>query len=571
MKKYLFKYKLLFILRCFTILVCSILDISLAFLLGYLIQLITNRNFDKLFHNGLIIIIIFLLSYLIISYLNRYIRAIYMKKTLITLKNDLFNSIIKKDMKEFTLNNSGKYISILTNDMKIIEDDFFNNIFNLISFSLSFFIALISLISISVYITLTIVILGFFTFIIPTILSNKLIYKKTRYSHCLENFTSTTKDMLSGFEVIKSFNLYNKVEEVFGKSTYKMEESKKDYTLMEEFINLLAALLGFSMFIGVIMVGGFLNLRGIISFGSIIASVQLMNNIATPLSSSVAILNRIKSIKNISNKIESILLSNNKEDIKLNKINKFNKSIELKDVTFGYDENKNVLDDINLTFEKGKKYAIVGESGCGKSTLIKLILGYYNEYYGQILVDNLNLKAIDFNDFYNHISVINQNVFMFDGTIEDNIGLYSNYSKDTIDEALEVSGLKKFIDKLELGIKDSVGENGNKLSGGEKQRIAIARALIKKSSILILDESTSSLDNETSYNIENSILNLDYITAIVVTHKLREDILRKYDEIIVMKNGRIIEIGKFSSLIERHEYFYNLYYLYGGLETTLTQ
>ena len=221
------------------------------------------------------------------------------------------------------------------------------------------------------------------------------------------------------------------------------------------------------------------------------------------------------------------------------------------------------MDNINLTLEKNKKYAIVGESGSGKSTLIKLLMRYYNDYSGSILIDNNDLKSIYSSDLYKNISMIQQNVFMFDDSIKENIRLYSNHDDDDILKSCERAGLSKLINNLPNGIDSLVGENGNKLSGGEKQRIAIARALINNTQILILDESTSALVNETAYNLENSLLDLKDLTLVTVTHKLIKNILNKYDEIIVMKNGSVVEKGSFEYLLSQKGYFYSLYYIQG--------
>ncbi len=159
--------------------------------------------------------------------------------------------------------------------------------------------------------------------------------------------------------------------------------------------------------------------------------------------------------------------------------------------------------------------------------------------------------------------MIQQNVFMFDDSIKENIRLYSNHDDDDVLKSCQRAGLSKLINNLPNGIDSLVGENGNKLSGGEKQRIAIARALINNTQILILDESTSALDNETAYNLENSLLNLKGLTLITVTHKLIKNILNKYDEIIVMKNGSIVEKGSFEYLLSQKGYFYSLYYIQG--------
>lgn len=295
-----------------------------------------------------------------------------------------------------------------------------------------------------------------------------------------------------------------------------------------------------------------------ITVGTAIIIIQLSTHIVGPVKLSISLINQIRSVSLIADKIETIL-EDTKDSFENTNLNNFVDSIEIKNLDFSYNEERKALDNINLSIDKNKKYAIVGESGSGKSTLIKLLMRYYNDYEGSILIDNNDLRNIYSSDLYKNMSMIQQNVFMFDDSIKENIRLYSNHTDDDIINSCERSGLTKLIDKLPEGINSLVGENGNKLSGGEKQRIAIARALINNTQILILDESTSALDNETAYNLEHSLLNLDDLTLITVTHKLIKSILINYDEIIVMKNGKIIEKGSFNDLLNQKGYFYSLY------------
>ncbi len=205
----------------------------------------------------------------------------------------------------------------------------------------------------------------------------------------------------------------------------------------------------------------------------------------------------------------------------------FDKSIEINNLSFSYNEEREILKGIDLSINKGEKVAIVGRSGSGKSTLLRLLLRYYDDYDGEILIDGINSKDIKLSSIYEMMSTIQQNVFMFDDSIESNIALYGNYSDEEIDNAILESGLKTLIDSLPNGKNSSVGENGSNLSGGEKQRVSIARALIKNTPIILLDEATTSLDAETSFEIENSLLDIDGLTSLVVTHKLNPELLKK--------------------------------------------
>lgn len=523
--KYLFKYKLLFFTRVLTISLAALSVICFDFMMGFIVDIFSNGETEKFV--PIILASIFLIILLFVTeYIDGYVMSSYIKNTVNYLRCDIFTKILNKDMKDFSLDNSGKYISILYNDIKIIEDSLLNNIFLVISSFISFIISLLFLFSISPSIVIFIVIFGILGFVIPNALSKKLIIEKNNYSHNLEEITSVTKDLFSGFEVIKGFSLSFSV----------------------------------TVYLGVLILGGYLMYKGEISVGTAIIIIQLSTHIVGPVKTSISLINQIKSVSLIADKIDEILYDSC-EDIEEVSLPKFENSIEVKNLDFSYTNDRKALNNINLTFEKNKKYAIVGESGCGKSTLIKLLMRYYKDYNGDILIDNKDIHKIFSNDLYKNMSMIQQNVFMFDDSIKENIKLFANYSDEEVLNICDRSGLSNLISRLPNGINSLVGENGNKLSGGEKQRIAIARSLINNTKILILDESTSALDNETAYNLESSLLSINDLTLIVVTHKLIKNILLNYDEIIVMKDGMVIEKGSFDYLISLKGYFYSLYYL----------
>lgn len=559
--QYTLKYKFQFILRVITISLVALASLCFDFLMGFIVDIFANGEKDKF-----LIITIASISLIIIMFLTEYLDGLFMssyiKNTVNYLRTDIFSKIINKDIKDFSLDNSGKYISILYNDLKIIEDSFFNNLFQIISCIISFTISLVVLFSISPTIVIFIAIFGVLGFIIPNSLSKKLVIQKNDYSQNLEQVTSITKDLFSGFEVIKGFNISNKIKEIFNTASTNVETSKKEYSILESVIRGFSSSFSVTIYLGVLLLGCYLMYKENISVGTAIIIIQLSTHIVGPVKMSISLINQVRSVTLIANKIEDILETSS-EDFESINIDNFKNNIIINNLDFSYNKEKKALDNINLTLEKNKKYAIVGESGSGKSTLIKLLMRYYNDYSGSILIDNNDLKSIYSSDLYKNISMIQQNVFMFDDSIKENIRLYSNHDDDDILKSCERAGLSKLINNLPNGIDSLVGENGNKLSGGEKQRIAIARALINNTQILILDESTSALDNETAYNLENSLLDLKDLTLVTVTHKLIKNILNKYDEIIVMKNGSVVEKGSFEYLLSQKGYFYSLYYIQG--------
>jgi len=557
--KYLFKYKLLFFTRVLTISLAALSVICFDFMMGFIVDIFSNGETEKFV--PIILASIFLIILLFVTEcVDGYVMSSYIKNTVNYLRCDIFTKILNKDMKDFSLDNSGKYISILYNDIKIIEDSLLNNIFLVISSFISFIISLLFLFSISPSIVIFIVIFGILGFVIPNALSKKLIIEKNNYSHNLEEITSVTKDLFSGFEVIKGFNIGSKINTIFKNSSNTVESTKKKCSILESIIKGFSLSFSVTVYLGVLILGGYLMYKGEISVGTAIIIIQLSTHIVGPVKTSISLINQIKSVSLIADKIDEILYDSC-EDIEEVSLPKFENSIEVKNLDFSYTNDRKALNNINLTFEKNKKYAIVGESGCGKSTLIKLLMRYYKDYNGDILIDNKDIHKIFSNDLYKNMSMIQQNVFMFDDSIKENIKLFANYSDEEVLSICDRSGLSNLISRLSDGINSLVGENGNKLSGGEKQRIAIARSLINNTKILILDESTSALDNETAYNLESSLLSINDLTLIVVTHKLIKNILLNYDEIIVMKDGMVIEKGSFDYLISLKGYFYSLYYL----------
>ena len=557
--KYLFKYKLLFFTRVLTISLAALSVICFDFMMGFIVDIFSNGETEKFV--PIILASIFLIILLFVTEcVDGYVMSSYIKNTVNYLRCDIFTKILNKDMKDFFLDNSGKYISILYNDIKIIEDSLLNNIFLVISSFISFIISLLFLFSISPSIVIFIVIFGILGFVIPNVLSKKLIIEKNNYSHNLEEITSVTKDLFSGFEVIKGFNIGSKINTIFKNSSNTVESTKKKCSILESIIKGFSLSFSVTVYLGVLILGGYLMYKGEISVGTAIIIIQLSTHIVGPVKTSISLINQIKSVSLIADKIDEILYDSC-EDIEEVSLPKFENSIEVKNLDFSYTNDRKALNNINLTFEKNKKYAIVGESGCGKSTLIKLLMRYYKDYNGDILIDNKDIHKIFSNDLYKNMSMIQQNVFMFDDSIKENIKLFANYSDEEVLSICDRSGLSNLISRLPDGINSLVGENGNKLSGGEKQRIAIARSLINNTKILILDESTSALDNETAYNLESSLLSINDLTLIVVTHKLIKNILLNYDEIIVMKDGMVIEKGSFDYLISLKGYFYSLYYL----------
>ena len=528
-----------------------------SWLLQQIIDLIAGNNetFSLL---QLLFISLGLLGGIIIAYLITYkFKPKFITKGISQYKEYIFEEITKKNISAFFGENSSTYISALTNDIQTIEKGYLWNSFGILTSSLTFIGALTLMFWYSPLLTLFAIGISLVPLLASLLTGSKMAKAEENVSKQNEVYTSTLKDALGGFSVIKSFKVEKEMIKIFKdnvKKLAKCQEKKQKLSIIIEMLGMSAGILAQ---LGVFIFGAYLALSGRgVTAGITIVFVQLMNFVLNPINTIPTLLAERKAAKGLVNKIAVSLSQNIRED-KKSDFNSLTKEISIENLTFGYEKDKTILDNINYKFELGKKYAIVGTSGSGKSTLLNLLMASRDDYNGNIKYDNEELRNISSDNLYEVEGIIQQNVFIFNATIKDNITMFQEFSDADIENAIKLSGLSKLIE--EKGKDYLCGENGSGLSGGEKQRISIARSLLRKTQVLLVDEATAALDKETAFQVSNAILNLDGVTSIVVTHSLDEGLLKKYDEIITLKNGKIVEAGSFDNLLNQKGYFYSLY------------
>lgn len=554
MGKYLKRFKFLIFINLVLVILAASLDSLKAILFKIIIDTATNVGIFT-FKQTILFSILFLVALFLISFASKRYIAILNKNIMISLKNDLIDSILFYKNKIVTERNS-EILSILTNDIRLIETDYISNITNLIKFAILFIVSLFLLLRINVLLTISIFVFGWIPLLVPKLLNKHIQIQKNKFSNYSKTFIDKVKEILYGFEVIKGFGIEKRAFDMVNNENILVENTKYKYTNLEGLNESLTEVSGIFIFILNMMIAAYFTLRKEITLGDMIAAVQLMNYIIEPLIYISKIRAKMKSVNLIVEKTINII--DNKEEYRGEEIRESIESIEFSNVSFAYKPNFNVLENINCFFEKGKKYAIVGTSGSGKSSLMKLIMMYYDNYQGEILINNKPLKIFNPVDWYKKISIIHQNVFLFNDTIKNNITLYNNFNEEDIQKVIDLCGLRNLIDRLESGVDEVVGDNGANLSGGEKQRISIARALLRNSEVFLIDEATTGLDNIIAREVEETILKLNK-TVIVITHRYDEEIMKKYDNIIVINKGRIVEQGSFNDLVTLQKVFYSLY------------
>ena len=481
----------------------------------------------------------------------------YIRRAMQQYKNFAFEKLTNKSISSFRDESTATYLSALTNDATSIETDYLNQQIDMITSVATFVGALAMMLWYSPLMTAIAIGITILPIIASLLTGNKLEPVERRVSDCNKEFTASLNDMLSGFSVVKSFKAEKEIFKQFAASNQKLENEKFGRRRLKIIVGMIGGVAGICAQLGVFIVGAWLALSGrSVTAGTVIMFVNLMNFIIQPIAELPGLLASRKAARGLIGKLATALEKNAVNE-GTEKIDGIEKGISLDNVSFGYEEGKQVLHDISVTFDSGKSYAIVGGSGSGKSTLLHLLMAGSNDYTGKILFDDKELRSISSESLYEICSAIQQNVFVFNASIRDNVTMFRDFPQEALDDAMRRAHLMELIE--ERGEDYLCGENGSGLSGGEKQRISIARSLLKNSELLLADEATSSLDAQTAHQVSSDLLDIEDVTRIVVTHTLEESLLKRYDGIIVMKDGRIEEKGSFDELMSKKGYFYALF------------
>ena len=551
-----YKNRINFILTIILTIAMSSLNLMISWLIQQIMDCTANQDMQALVRSAWIVIIVVVI-YTIANVMYRAVYPRFLQRAMQQYRDYAFSRLTQKSLRSFSKEGTALYVSALTNDCTSIENNYLAATFTLIELLFCFLGALIMMLYYSPVMLVLAVALSFLPVAVSMTAGNRLTEQEKEISKKNERFVSIVNELLSGFPVIKSFRAETQASRLFSQRNEQAEEAKKNKRRTEQLISLLANDAGIIAQMGIFLAGAWLAISGKgVTAGVVIVFVQLMNYILNPISQVPLLWSNRKAAIALMEKLSDALSENVREEGR-EKLNGFSEKIEVKDLTYGYEPESPVLKDLDVQFDAGKSYAIVGGSGSGKSTLLNLLMGSSSNYQGEICIDGVSIKNIESESLYQLMTSVQQNVFVFNDTIRNNVTMFHEFPDKEVTLALERSGLSEFIEKR--GEEFVCGENGANLSGGERQRISIARALLRKSPILLVDEATAALDAATARAVSFSILNLVGMTRIVVTHRLEEAILRRYDKILVMKNGTICEQGNFDTLMQQKGQFYSLF------------
>ena len=540
MFSYLFKkQKGRFCLYTLFVIINAVLEIALAYVMSICVELAINKELSQFARYG-----IMFLAYVVLDclsdFLVKYLRARVLEKAQVELRNDTTQRLLAMDVPAFYSKNTGDWVSMLTNDVELIGQSYFTTILLIILDLLSFIFSLICVFWLSWPIAFFVLALTAAQMLIPKLLSPAIAKAKDCQSKSAADYTITATEHLQGFDLLQSFHLTAQSFISLSNINSKLEDSK----FRVKYLNALARSLsyGFSQFIyvGLYFLGAILVVTDHMTVASLIAVAQLSVYIIAPLQTFSADMAEIISSKNIIEKFDSLKASE-QEDKEWRKAPEKFESLAINNISFSYEQSK-ILEDISYSFEKGKKYILRGASGSGKTTLTKLLAGSLKPTSGQVLLNGIPTDQLSPADYVGFVTVSAQNTFLFDDSLRNNVTLYSNkYSDEEIRDSLEKAGFNPVLERLAGGLDERIGQSGQNLSGGEKQRIALARMFLYHTPFVILDESFANLDLESMTELLKRITSSQDETVLYIGHNIPENIVQMFNTVLEIQDGTIKE------------------------------
>lgn len=537
-----------------------------------------------------------------------FFRTKFSTRAVLQYRNFACDYLLKKKVADFYASNSSVYLSALSTDLMKIKEQFLDQIPIITQILFCGIGAMIVMLRYNVFLACMSCVLSLIPFFAALYSGKNMGELEDRLSTRNAEYLAFLKDFSIGFTIIKSYKVEAIFSKLHGAVNEKTEETMLKRERCVEKVNYFAAISGYVTRLSILFLSAYIAFtRHSISIGTVIAFSQLIHYLIDPLSSLPSMLTEAKAAYRLTDKfwetikreevpqntpennrvkeeiaemqstiedkkiieeqeirvqkqsLDEAALSLHGELLSITSIARKACSISFNQICFSYSEGKEVLKGLNLRVKEGEKVVLLGTSGSGKSSILKILMGMERAQSGTIRIGGQDTVDLGEDRIFKEISYIQQEVFIFDGTIRENICLFQTYREEELQSVIERAGLRNLV--KEKGLSYRCGENGAALSGGERQRISIARSLLRKTPILLADEITASLDKENSYLVLDTLLNIENTTEILVLHDLDSRILSRVDRICVLKNGKVEEEGNFTELLEKKGYFYALYHV----------
>ena len=562
--------------------VLSVGILSVPQLMQILIDFLSgNRRYSM--HQIILMAAAVLLMVSFSGFCTYYFRTKFSTKAVFQYRKMAYHYLSKKKVTEFYGQNTAVYLSALNTDLQKIKEDFLDQIPILSQIVICGIGAVLVMIRYNFFLAMMACLISLIPFFAALFSGRNMEKIEENLSKENAEYLAFLKDFAVGFTIIKSYKVEGIFSALHDKICQKVEARMEEREKCVEKINYFAAISGYITQFAILLLCAVVAYRSkSISVGTVLAFSRLINYIIDPVTELPGMLSKARTAYALSEQFWEKIGKGEQEEQqeqqqksgeivkdgyhqhtdtdsheKALPIPALQGDICFSHLSFSYIPEKQVLKDFTLWVKEGEKLILLGASGSGKSSILKLLMGIERSQGGEISIGNRQLSTLPEESLFRSISYIQQEVFIFDGSIYENITLFQKYSEEEMELAIEKSGLKNLIS--EKGLDYPCGENGAALSGGERQRINIARSLLRKTPILLADEITAALDKENSYLVLDSLLSLENIAEILVLHDLDSRILNRVDRICVLKEGEIVEEGIFSELMEKKGYFYSLF------------
>ncbi|SKA84263.1 ATP-binding cassette, subfamily B [Clostridium sp. USBA 49] len=558
--QYIKEYKLKMFLGLFAVVICSALNMINPYMSGFIVDKIINGGQKNL----LLPVLLLMIFTTIIKTVIRYFYQLNFEKisqaVIFNIRDKMYSYLQNQDFYFFDSTRTGDIMTRMTADIDAVRHFIAWVIYNIFDNVLIFLFAIITMFTINVKFTFIMLSITPFTAFFAYKLSKTVKGSFAAIRHQFSKLNTVVEENISGNRVVKAFTQEDYEIKKFSKvnSGYK-EKNLQASKIWEKYLPILDSLASILVLV-LILIGGIMVINKNLTLGELITFNSLIWAINNPLRMAGWLINDVQRFAASGEKIMEFMIEKPriKNALKTTKKDKIEGYVEFRDVTFSYGDEP-VLKNINLKVNPGEKVAIIGPTGSGKSSLISLICRFYDCTSGEIFIDGINIKDLDIVKLRQNISIAMQDIFLFSDTIEGNISYaVPDAPISDITWVSKIAGAHNFIENMPEGYETIVGERGVGLSGGQKQRIALARALIKNPSILILDDTTSSVDVETEHEIQNTLNSyFKNKTTFIIAHRISS--VKDADKILVLKDGEIVEEGNHKELINKKGYYYKTF------------
>lgn len=570
-KEYLSKYKLALIIvfifaigsTIFTIVGPKILGNATTEIFNGLISKLSGGSgidFGKIAQILITLLILYIISALF-SFIQGFTMTSISQKLTYKLRNDLAIKINKLPMKYFDKKTHGEVLSIITNDIDTLSMNLNQSITQIITAICTVIGILVMMFSISWQMTIiSLIVLPISILIVKQVVGKSQKYFKKQQDY-LGHVNGQVEEVYSGLNVIKVFNGEEKAETEFKKANEELYHSGWKSQFLSGLMHPLMNFIGNVSYAAVAAVGGYLAVKGTITVGNIQSFIQYNKQFTQPISQIAQISGMLQAMVAAAERVFSFLEEQEEEETSKGNIDitKLKGKVEFKNVHFGYNPEKTIINDFSAEIKQGQKIAIVGPTGAGKTTIVKLLMRFYDVNSGEILIDGHNIKDFTRGELRKRFGMVLQDTWLFGGTVQDNIKYgKEDATEDEVIRAAKAAHVHHFIKTLPKGYNSILNEESSNVSAGQKQLLTIARVILTDPKILILDEATSSIDTRTEIQIQKAMDNLmEGRTSFIIAHRLST--IKNADLILVMNHGDIVEQGKHEELLAKNGFYADLY------------